>query len=94
MSLNWMADKLKLSYDKDPEVETFGMEVPEVMGMMRDHIVTEEDIAGGSTLRDLHLPHGIRVMMVKRDGRFLVPHGSMPLQVNDHLLIIVGDTDD
>ena len=93
-SLSWMADKLHLSYEEDPETETFGLEVPEEMGMMRDHVVTEDDIAAGATLRDLHLPHGIRVMMVRRDGRFLVPHGSMPLQVGDHLVIIVGDTDD
>ena len=93
-TISWMAKKLRLSYDADPEVETFGMEVPEEMGMMRDHIVTEDDLTGGATLRDLHLPHGIRVMMVRRDDRFLVPHGSMPLQVGDHLVIIMGETDD
>ena len=93
-SLGWMAKKLRLGYDEDPEVETFGMEVPEEMGLMRDHIVTEDDLSGGATLRDLHLPHGIRVMMVRRDGHFLVPHGSMPLEVGDHLVIIIGETDD
>ena len=93
-SLSWMAKKLRLSYEEDPEVETFGMEIPEEMGMMRDHIVTEEDLACGVTLRDLHLPHGIRVMMVRRNGRFLVPHGSMPLEVGDHLVIIMGESDD
>ena len=70
------------------------MEIPDEMGMLRDHIVTEEDLTGGATLRDLHLPHGIRVMMVRRDGKFLVPHGSMPLQVGDNLVIIMGDSDD
>ena len=64
------------------------------MGMLRDHTVTEDDLQNGETLRDLHLPHGIRVMMVKRDGKFLVPHGSMQLQEGDHLVIIMGDTDD
>lgn len=70
------------------------MEVPEEMGQMRDHLVTEDDIANGKTLRELHLPHGIRVMMVKRDGRFLVPHGSMQLFAGDHLIIIMGESDD
>ena len=93
-TLSWMARKLRLSYDEDPAVETFGMEIPEEMGMMRDHIVTKDDLVSGRTLRDLHLPHGIRVMMVRRDGRFLVPHGSMPLEVGDHLVIIMGETDD
>ena len=93
-TLGKVAKLLKLSYPEDPHPETFGMDVPEEMGMMRDHVVTEEDLAMGSTLRDLHLPHGIRVMMVRREGRFLVPHGSMELEPNDHLIIIIGETDD
>ena len=88
------ANLLHLTYDEDPVAETFGMEIPEEMGMLRDHIVTEEDLAHGTTLRDLHLPHGIRVMMVRRDDRFLVPHGSMPLEPGDRLVIIMGDSDD
>jgi len=34
------------------------------------------------------------VMMVRRGEHFLVPHGSMNLQVGDHLVIIVGESDD
>ena len=94
MTLSPAAKWLKLSYDADPEVETFGMEIPDEMGMLRDHTVTEDDLMHGDTLRDLHLPHGIRVMMVRREDRFLVPHGSMPLQPGDHLVIIVGESDD
>ena len=94
MTLSPSSRWLGLSYAADPDVETFGMEIPEEMGMLRDHTVTEDDLQNGETLRDLHLPHGIRVMMVKRDGKFLVPHGSMPLQEGDHLVIIMGDTDD
>jgi cell volume regulation protein A len=94
MSLSKAADILKLSYDEDPEVETFGMEVPEEMGMLREHTISEGELTEGETLRDLHLPHGIRVVMVKRDDKFLVPHGSMPLMEGDHLIIMVGETDD
>ena len=93
-SLGSMARWLNLSYMEDPKPETFGMDIPEEMGMMRDHVVTEEDLAGGATLRDLHLPHGIRVMMVRRGERFLVPHGSMVLEAGDHLVIIIGESDD
>jgi cell volume regulation protein A len=70
------------------------MEIPEEMGLTRDHIVTNEDLASGTTLRDLHLPHGIRVIMVKRSDRFLVPHGSMELQLGDHLIVLIGESDD
>lgn len=85
---------LGLSIIEDTKAETFGMDIPEEMGVMRDHIVAEEDLMNGSTLRELHLPHGIRVMMVRRDGRFLVPHGSMVLKPGDHLMIILGESDD
>ena len=94
MTLSPVARLLRLSYDEDPQVETFGMEIPEEMGMLRDHTVTEEDLAKGPTLRDLGLPHGIRVMMVRRGDSYLVPHGSMPLEVGDRLVIIMGDSDD
>jgi len=93
-TLRPVAKALRLSYDEDPQAETFGMDVPEEMGMLRDHVVTEDDLARGATLRDLGLPHGIRVMMVRRGERFLVPHGSMPLEVGDRLVIIMGESDD
>ena len=94
MTLSPVARMLRLSYNEDPQVETFGMEIPEEMGMLRDHTVTEEDLKKGPTLRDLGLPHGIRVMMVRRGDSYLVPHGSMPLQIGDRLVIIMGDSDD
>lgn len=94
MTLSPLAKWLNLSYPEDPTVETYGLEIPEEMGMIRDHVVSEDDLLNGSTLREMHLPHGIRVIMVKREGQFLVPHGSMSLQTGDHLLIVMGDTDD
>ena len=94
MTLGPAARALKLSYDADPLPETFGMEIPSEMGMLRDHTVTREDLEKGSTLRDLKLPHGIRVMMVRRGGTYLVPHGSMILEEGDRLVIIIGDSDD
>ena len=94
MSLTTVARKLGLGYDADPETETFGMELPEEMGMLRDHTVSEDDLMNGATLRELSLPHGIRVVMVKRGDRFLVPHGSMPLQAGDRLVIMMGESDD
>jgi cell volume regulation protein A len=94
MTISPMAKLLKLSIDDDPEVETFGMEIPEEMGMLRDHLVEETDLENGDTLRDLHLPHGIRVVMVRRDQKYIVPHGSLKLIPGDKLLILLGDTED
>lgn len=89
-----VAKKLDLCIEDDPEVQTFGMDIPDEMGMLRDHVVSEEDLLKGPTLRDLHLPHGIRVIMVNRDGKFIVPHGSLELHVGDKLVILMGDTED
>ena len=94
MTLEPMAHAMRLSYDEDPQAETFGMEIPAEMGMLRDHTVTAEDLEKGPTLRDMRLPHGIRVMMVRRGESFLVPHGSMALEEGDRLVIIMGDSDD
>lgn len=94
VSLSKVARGLRLSYEETPKAETFGIEIPEEMGMLSDHVVTPEDLAGGATLRDLRLPHGIRVLMVRRGEQFLVPHGSMQLQPEDHLVIILGESDD
>ena len=93
-TLGKVAGLLKLCDTEPRKAETFGMEVPEEMGRMRDHVVTEEDLVRGPSLRAIHLPHGIRVMMVRRDGKFLVPHGSMELVPGDHLIIIEGESDD
>ena len=93
-SLSWVARKLDLCIDEDPEVETFGMEIPEEMGMLRDHIVSEDDLVMGRTLRDLHLPHGIRVIMVRRAEKYIVPHGSLELKPGDRLVILMGDTEE
>lgn len=94
MTLVPLSKWLGLSYDIPSQAETFGMEIPEEMGMLRDHTVTEADLVGNGTLREMGLPHGIRVMMVKRDDKMLVPHGSMKLFPGDHLVIIMGESDD
>ena len=93
-TLSFVAKKLHMCYDEEPVVESFGIEMPENIGMLRDHTVTEEELQNGNTVRDLHLPHGIRIVTVRRGERFLVPHGSMPLEAGDHLVLILGESDD
>jgi len=95
MSLPAMARLLKLDDVEMGKAETYGIEIPEEIGMMTDHVVTEEDLQLGETLRELRLPHGIRVIMVRRGDAFLSPHGSMRLKVGDHLVILLcKNTDD
>ena len=93
-TLTSFAKLLKLNDIDIEDVDTFGVDIPEDMGMLRNHTVTEEELVAGKTLRDLHLPHGIRVVMVRRNGRYISPHGSFEMQAGDELLILIGETED
>ena len=55
---------------------------------LTDLTVTAEMIADGDTLKEMNLPQGALVMIVKRGTEFLVPNGSLHLQVGDKLLLI------
>lgn len=47
----------------------------------------------GRALRELDLPEGVLVALVRRDGRFLVPRGRTILEERDRLTIIGGETE-
>jgi Trk K+ transport system NAD-binding subunit len=49
-------------------------------------LVTNDDVAG-KTLRDLKLPGDSLVVMIRRGGRRLVPHGDSQIQIGDVLTI-------
>lgn len=55
---------------------------------LQTYVLTETDLEKGSTLRDITLPRGGLVMMIRRDGRYIVPNGKRTLRPGDHLLII------
>ena len=50
--------------------------------------LTEESLAGGNRLQDMHFPKGTLVMMVKRGNSFIVPNGQLELRLGDILLTI------
>ncbi len=47
----------------------------------------------GRPLRDLDLPEGVLVALVRRHGRFLVPRGGTVLEEGDRLTIIGGEAE-
>ena len=84
-----MAQYLKLSEPLLNDVSDFGVEIPEDSGSsLKDLYVTATMLEKGCFVRDLHLPQGQLVMMVKRDKELLVPNGQLELLEGDHLLII------
>lgn len=91
MSIPAVARKLNLALPQDKTPETFGIEIPEEAGKLMDHKLTESDLAAGNTLKEVVLPEGTRVVMIKRDGDLIVPDGSVKLKIGDKLLMIMGN---
>lgn len=88
-TLPFFARKLGLSAPMEKTGNDFGVELPdEIDTDLTDITVTPSMIADGDTLKDMSLPQGTLVMIVKRGTEFLVPNGSLHLQVGDKLLLI------
>lgn len=83
-----VAKWLKLNDETPVEEDMFGVEIPEEAGKLAEITLTEDSLLHGNTLKEVKLPEGMLVMMIKRDGRFIVPNGSVELFAGDHLLII------
>jgi Trk K+ transport system NAD-binding subunit len=45
-------------------------------------------VLDGVSIRDLKIPHSITILSVTRDGRALVSHGYMPIQLGDKLTVV------
>ncbi len=84
------AKQLKLvSYDHTVDPSEFGVEMSEQAGTsLHTIIITQELLEQSNTLRDLHLPKGALVMMIKRGDKYIVPNGTRRLLYGDVLLII------
>ncbi len=88
-TLPFFARKLGLSAPLEKTGNDFGVELPdEIDTDLTDLTVTSAMLADGDTLKEVELPEGALVMIVKRGTEFLVPNGSLHLQVGDKLLLI------
>ena len=84
-----MARWLGLSAPLEKRGNDFGVELPDELGSdLQELTVTDTLLQRGDTLKDMQLPRGMLVMMVKRGGKFLVPDGKLKLHEGDRLLII------
>lgn len=88
-TVTYMARWLGLSEPMPKSGNDFGVELPEeIDSSLSDITVTPELLAKGETLKEMCLPSGTLVMIVKRDDSYLVPNGSLKLQAGDKLLLI------
>ena len=70
----------------------FGVEIPEELPTsLHTLTLTESHLVKSDLLRDLDLPQGSLVIMIRRGGRYIVPNGRRRLQPSDVLLIIRED---
>lgn len=84
-----MARKLGLA-DREPEQVFADVEMPEGMDAGTGELkVDEAMLADGDELRNIVLPQGRRVILIKRaDGSYTVPEGSTRLLAGDTLLTL------
>ena len=88
-SIPYVAKFLKLSTPLEETGNTFGVELPDELETdLSDKLITADILKNGNTLKDMNLPQGTLVMMVKRGDQFLIPNGKLELQENDKLLLI------
>lgn len=89
MSLSQVARRLRLAGSVVEGEGNFGIEIPEeIGGRLQEVTCTEEMLSQGRHIRDLSLPKGKLVMLVKRDKGYVVPDGSTELSPGDVLLLI------
>lgn len=85
----WSSKKLNLIENPEEDESDFGIELSDSMPTKLDAIkVSDEMLARGNTLRDMHMPQGTLVMMIKRGKDYIVPNGNVEIKKNDTLLII------
>ena len=84
-----VARVLGLSLPMEKTGNDFGVELPDEIGSdLHEITVTPQILEHGNTLKELNLPQGTLVMIVKRGDQFLIPNGTLKLDINDKLLII------
>lgn len=94
MSISSFARWLHLDLPEEKEGNEFGVELPDEMDTkLEDMTLTTEMLAGGNRLKDMNIPKGSLVMLVKRGNEFIIPNGQVELHAGDKLLFISENKD-
>ena len=93
MSISSVARWLHLDLPEEKEGNEFGVELPdEIDSKLNDITLTDEMLTHGN-LKDMNIPKGTLVMLVKRGNEFIIPNGQVELQTGDKLLFISENKD-
>lgn len=91
-TLSAMAKALRLAEPQQEAPDHFGVEIPEELDTSLNAIdVTADMLVDGAALKDVALPHGSLVMLIRRGDEYIVPNGSVQLVAGDRLLLISRD---
>lgn len=83
------AKLLGLVDDKPSQEDEFGMTLHEHIDAQISEIsVNENLLSHGHTLEKIPLPEQTLVVMIKRDGEYIVPNGQMEILKGDKLLLV------
>lgn len=94
MSISSVARWLHLDLPEEKEGNEFGVELPdEIDSKLNDLTLTDDMLLHGNRLKDMNIPKGTLVMLVKRGNEFIIPNGQVELQVGDKLLFISENKD-
>lgn len=94
MSISSFARWLHLDLPEEKEGNEFGVELPdEIDTKLEDMTLTTEMLVGGNRLKDMNIPKGSLVMLVKRGNEFIIPNGQVELHAGDKLLFISENKD-
>lgn len=92
-TVSFVARLLHLSEPLPKTGNDFGIELPEdIDSDLRDMTITHKMLEEADTLKEMNLPQGTLVMIVKREDEFLIPNGTLKLKVGDKLLLISEKT--
>ena len=83
------ARKLRLIDDSVTDSDDFGLDIDDShTASLQTWRLKESDLSNGNTLKDMRLPEGSLVIMIRRNGKYIIPNGTRRLHAGDALLII------
>ncbi len=92
-TVSWMAERMGLG--KVLPEDSFGIDLPDkIKSALSEIEVREAFLAQGNQLKDISLPGGTLVVMVKRDDDYFVPTGTTPLSLGDKLLVLTDNSEE
>lgn len=91
-TISWVAKKLNLDAPATEEENEFDLEFSEGINLpTQELLVTTKHLQKGRTLKEITLPDGALVVVVKRGSQHLVPNGSLEINEGDRFLMVFSE---